>query len=76
MPFSASPEQAAAFIPQLIEAGSDSIKFMVDDGSIEGHPGIPMLDQASLNAGVAEAKNHGVLTVAHALTVDATRMAV
>jgi hypothetical protein len=29
-----------------------------------------------LNAGVAEAHRHGVLTVAHALTVDATRMAI
>lgn len=76
MPFSTTPQEAAAFIPQLIERGSDYIKFMVDDGSIEGHPGLPMLDQATLNAGVAEAKKHGMLTVAHALTVDATRMAI
>ncbi|MET7457972.1 amidohydrolase family protein [Streptomyces sp. NPDC005574] len=76
MPFSSTPEQAAGFIPQLIERGSDYIKFMVDDGSVEGHPGLPMLDQATLNAGVAEAKKHGMLTVAHALTIDATRMAV
>ncbi|WP_028645652.1 amidohydrolase family protein [Nocardioides sp. URHA0020] len=76
MPFSTTPEQAVAFIPQLIERGSDYIKFMVDDGSVEGHPGLPMLDQATLNAGVAEAKRHGMLTIAHALTVDATRMAI
>lgn len=76
MPFSTTPEEAVAFVPQLIERGSDYIKFMVDDGSIEGHPGLPMLDQATLNAGVAEAKRHGMLTVAHALTLDATRMAV
>lgn len=75
MPFSTTPEQAAAFIPQLIERGSDYIKFMVDDGTVEGHP-VPMLDQATLNAGVAEAKRHGILTVAHALTLDATRMAI
>ncbi|MFH9039350.1 amidohydrolase family protein [Streptomyces sp. NPDC017966] len=76
MPFSTTPEEAVAFIPQLIERGSDYIKFMVDDGSVEGHPGLPMLDQATLNAGVAEAKKHGMLTIAHALTVDATRMAI
>ncbi|MFB6638905.1 amidohydrolase family protein [Streptomyces chartreusis] len=76
MPFSTTPEEAVAFIPQLIERGSDYIKFMVDDGSIEGHPGLPMLDQATLNAGVAEAKKHGMLTIAHALTADATRMAI
>jgi imidazolonepropionase-like amidohydrolase len=76
MPFSTTPDQAAAYVPQLLARGSDYIKFMVDDGSVEGHPGLPMLDQVTLNAGVAEAKKYGALTVAHALTLDATRMAV
>ncbi len=76
MPFSTTPEQAAAYVPQLLARGSDYIKFMVDDGSVEGHPGLPMLDQATLNAGVAEAKKYGALTVAHTLTLEATRMAV
>jgi imidazolonepropionase-like amidohydrolase len=35
-----------------------------------------MLDQATLNAGVAEAHKHGMLTVAHVPAVEATRMAV
>ncbi|AEW99889.1 metal-dependent hydrolase family protein [Streptantibioticus cattleyicolor] len=76
MPFSTTPEEAVAFIPQLVAAGSDYIKFMVDDGTVEGHPGLPMLDQATLTAGVAEAHRHGMLTIAHTLTVDATRMAI
>ncbi|MEU4317630.1 amidohydrolase family protein [Nocardia fluminea] len=76
MPFSTTPAEAVAFIPQLIEHGSDYIKFMVDDGSVEGHPGLPMLDQPTLNAGVAEAKRRGKLTIAHTLTIDATRMAI
>jgi imidazolonepropionase-like amidohydrolase len=75
MPFSTTPDQAAAYVPQLLARGSDYIKFMVDDGSVEGHPGLPMLDQATLTAGVAEAKKYGALTVAHTLTLDATRMA-
>ncbi|MGW4527386.1 amidohydrolase family protein [Amycolatopsis sp. NPDC004378] len=75
MPFSTTPEQAAAFVPQLLARGSDYVKFMIDDGSVEGHPGLPMLDQATLDAGVAAAKEHGALTVAHTLTLDATRMA-
>lgn len=75
MPFSTTPEEAVAFIPKLVESGSDYLKFMVDDGSVEGHPGLPMLDQATLDAGVAEAKRHGMLTVAHTLTLEATRMA-
>ncbi|ATY14301.1 imidazolonepropionase [Amycolatopsis sp. AA4] len=76
MPFSTTPEEAAAFVPQLLARGSDFIKFMIDDGSVEGHPGLPCLDQATVNAGVAEAKKYGALTVAHALTAEATRMAV
>lgn len=76
IPFSTTPGEAVAFIPKLVEGGSDYIKFMVDDGSVEGHPGLPMLDQATLDAGVAEAKRHGMLTVAHTLTLDATRMAI
>ena len=73
-PFSSTPEEAVAFIPQLVATGSDYIKFMVDDGSVEGHPNLPCLDQATLNAGVAEAHRFGMLTVAHALTIEATRM--
>ena len=76
MPFSTTPAEAVAFIPQLLESGSDYIKFMVDDGSVEGHPGLPMLDRATLTAGVAEAHRLGALTVAHALTIDATLMSV
>ncbi|MEU5718924.1 amidohydrolase family protein [Streptomyces sp. NPDC020403] len=75
MPFSTTPQEAAAFVPQLLSRGSDFIKFMIDDGSVEGHPGLPSLDRATVNAGAAEARKYGALTVAHALTVDATRMA-
>lgn len=75
MPFSTTPEEAAAFVPQLLARGSDFIKFMIDDGSVEGHPGLPTLDRATVHAGVAEAKKYGALTVAHALTVEATRTA-
>lgn len=71
-----TPEEAVDVVGQLARAGSDYIKFMVDDGSVEGHPGLPMLDQATLNAGVAEAHRLGMLTVAHALTIEATQMSI
>ena len=74
--FVTTPAEAVAVIPRLVESGSDYIKFMIDDGSVEGHPGLPMLDQATLNAGVAAAHEHGMLTVAHALTIESTRMAI
>lgn len=71
-----TPEEAIDVVGQLARAGSDYIKFMVDDGTVEGHPGLPMLDQETLNAGVAEAHRLGMLTVAHALTIDATQMSI
>ncbi|MET0384629.1 MAG: amidohydrolase family protein [Polyangiales bacterium] len=75
MPQVTTPEAAVAVIAQLIASGSDYIKFMVDDGSVEGHPGLPMLDQATLSAGVQEARKHGMLTLAHTLTIETTQMA-
>ncbi|MEV6717561.1 amidohydrolase family protein [Lentzea sp. NPDC051208] len=75
-PDATSPEGAAASIPELLARGSDYVKFMIDDGSVEGHPGLPMIDQATLNAGAAEARRYGALTVAHTLTIDAVKMAV
>lgn len=76
MPFSSTPEEAVAFIPKLEASGSDYIKFMIDDGTVEGAPGLPMLDDATITAGAAEARRRGLLTVAHTLTVDATLSAV
>lgn len=35
-----------------------------------------MLDRATLEAGVAEARKYGMLTIAHTLTIESTRMAV
>ncbi|MCC9740977.1 amidohydrolase family protein [Streptomyces sp. MNU89] len=75
-PLCTTPEEAAEAVPRLVEAGSDYIKFMIDDGTVEGHPGLPVLDRPTLEAGVAAAHRHGMLTVAHALTLDATRMAI
>lgn len=76
MPFVTTPEEAAAWIPRLVEAGSDYIKLMIDDGTVEGHPGLPCLDQPTVDAAVAAAHRLGRLAVAHALTIDATLSAV
>jgi imidazolonepropionase-like amidohydrolase len=76
MPFSTTPEEAVAFIPQLAETGSDFIKFMIDDGTVEGAPGLPLLADDVVTAGVTEAHRLKLLTVAHTLTVDATLTAV
>lgn len=76
MPFASTPDEAAAFVPRLRESGSDYVKFMIDDGSVEGAPGLPVLDDATIAAGVAAAHAEGLLTVAHTLTIDATASAI
>ncbi|MFI2753912.1 amidohydrolase family protein [Cellulomonas sp. P22] len=76
MPFVTTPDEAVAWIPRLVDAGSDYIKLMIDDGTVEGHPGLPCLDQATVDAAVREAHRLGRITVAHALTIDATMSAV
>ncbi|MFF2052558.1 amidohydrolase family protein [Leifsonia sp. NPDC058194] len=76
MPFATTPDEAVAYIPQLEATGSDYIKFMIDDGSVEGAPGLPMLDDATIVAGVQEAHRRRLLTVAHTLTAAATISAV
>ncbi len=75
MPLSTDPEQAVSFIPKLIASGSDHIEFLIEDGSTASAPGLPMLDQATLNAGVAGARRLGMMTLTHTLTVRATRTA-
>lgn len=76
MPFATMPQEAVAFIARLAAAGSDYIKFMIEDGRVVGAPGLPELDAATVPAGVAEAHRLGLLTVAHTLTVDASRTAI
>jgi imidazolonepropionase-like amidohydrolase len=75
-PHATTTEEAVDFVGQLVEAGSDYIKFMVDDGTVEGHPGLPYLDGPTLAAGISEASRRSMLTIAHALTVDATQLSV
>lgn len=76
MPFSRTPQEAVANVRRLKAAGSDYIKFMIDDGTVEGSPGLPVLDAATVTAGVAEAHRLGLLAVAHALTIESSRTAI
>ncbi|WP_410631564.1 amidohydrolase family protein [Amycolatopsis sp. cmx-4-83] len=62
-----APSQAAGFVARRVAEGSDYIKVV-----IEGD----LLDQATIDAVIAEGKAHGKLTVAHASSVDAYHRAV
>ncbi len=65
-----TPEQAAAFVEKRVAEGSDYIKVVIE------WPGPDLLDQATIDAVVAQARAHGKLSVAHASSVIAYRMAV
>lgn len=65
-----APEQAESFVEKRIAEGSDYIKVVIES------PGPDMLDQATIDTVVAAARAHGMLSVAHASSVAAYRMAV
>jgi len=60
--------QARQFVAERVAEGSDYIKIVV------GNPA-PSHDQATLDALVAAAREHGQLTVAHAASYEAVQMA-
>ncbi|MCR6485143.1 amidohydrolase family protein [Amycolatopsis sp. OK19-0408] len=62
-----APGQAAEFVARRVAEGADYVKVV-----IEGD----LLDQATIDAVVASAREHGKRTVAHASSVDAYRRAV
>lgn len=63
-----TPEQAAPFVEKRVAEGSDYVKVVIE------WPG--SLDRATIDAVVAQARAHGKLSVAHASSVIAYRMAV
>ncbi len=65
-----APEQAASFVAKRVAEGSDYVKVVIE------WPGPDLLDQATVDAVVAAARAHGKLSVAHASSVIAYRMAV
>jgi len=75
IPSVSTPEEARAHVRTFAQAGSDYIKVMIEEGTTMGHPGLPMIDPATLRAGVDEAHALGLKVIAHAVTLDATRQA-
>ena len=62
----AGPGNAAAWVEQRLAEGSDYIKIVID---------LPGFDQATVDALAAAARRAGRLTIAHASSLDAVRMA-
>lgn len=68
-------DEAIAFVRQRVQEGADYIKIMIEEGSVFQSPGLPTLSQKTILAAVQEAHSHNKLTIAHAMTYDATEVA-
>ncbi len=75
MPSASTPDEAAAFVAARVAEDADYIKVMIEEGSVLGHPGLPLLSNATLAAAVREGHRHGKLVIAHVLTAQATLQA-
>lgn len=65
-----SPDEARAFVRRRVADGADYVKVVTEAAPPEG------MDQATVNALVEAAHEHGLLVVAHAVTTGAFRVAV
>ncbi|SES29720.1 amidohydrolase family protein [Lentzea albida] len=64
------PDEARAFVARRVADGADYVKVVTEAASPQG------MDQATVNALVTAAHDHGLLVVAHAVTTGAFRVAV
>ncbi|WP_250562512.1 amidohydrolase family protein [Sphaerisporangium fuscum] len=75
-PSVSTPEEAVAFVNARVAEGADYIKVMIEEGTVMGHPGLPMISTETLRAGVAEAHRLGRQVIAHAMTLESTVQAI
>jgi imidazolonepropionase-like amidohydrolase len=71
-----TPDEAVRFVDRQIAKGADYIKIFIEDGSCIGFPGLPVLDDKTLNAAVKEAHRQHKLVIVHSTTVETTQHAV
>jgi imidazolonepropionase-like amidohydrolase len=64
-----SPEDVASWVAARAEEGADHIKIILEDGSAHGIS-LNTLDQATLEALVAESDHHGLRAVVHVSTME------
>ena len=76
MPSASTPEEAVAFVEELVASGSDYIKVMIEEGSVLASPGLPTMTNETLLAAVDAGHQHGMTVIAHALTLQATEQAI
>ena len=75
-PAVSTPDEAAKFVARQVAGGADYIKIFIEDGSCVGFPGLPVLDDETLLAGVKEAHRLGKMAIAHVTTLEGGRRAI
>ena len=75
-PSASTPDEARALVAENVRQGVDYIKVMLEEGTVMNHPGLPMLDDATLRAAVQAAHGHGKLALAHIHTAQTARQAI
>jgi imidazolonepropionase-like amidohydrolase len=71
-----TPDEAVKFVDDQIAGGADYIKIFIEDGSCIGFPGLPVLDDKTLNAAVKEAHRNNKLAIVHATTAEGAQQAI
>jgi len=75
-PTVSTPREAAELVAALVAGGSDYVKIMIEEGSVLGAPGLPMLSAETITTAVQEAHRHGRMAIARTLTLQATEQAI
>ena len=75
-PSASTPDEARALVAENVRQGVDYLKIMLEEGTVMNHPGLPMLDDATLRAAVQAAHGHGKLALAHIHTAVTAEQAI
>ncbi|GAA4840599.1 amidohydrolase family protein [Paenibacillus vulneris] len=69
-------EEAIKHVHTQVENGADYIKIMIEEGTVMGAPGLPVLSDEILKAAVTEAHKFSKLVIAHVLTARSSQEAI
>ncbi|WP_433945120.1 amidohydrolase family protein [Paenibacillus sp. SN-8-1] len=69
-------EEAIKHVHTQVENGADYIKIMIEEGTVMGAPGLPLLSDEILKTAVTEAHKFDKLVIAHVLTALSSQEAI
>ncbi|MDR2793675.1 MAG: amidohydrolase family protein [Treponema sp.] len=75
-PYVTSPDDAVKFVDTRIAEGADYIKIIIEDGTIVGIPGLPVISDKTLLAAIHEAHDNNRMAIAHVSTAAGAALAI